>query len=93
MPWLAGGLSIVAVLILAVALAQPISVLMQHVVLDGVLLHQVSPGIVNQSSSPAGVSGNWRLATYEFLFVVGISLGALLGPMTVHESFGVQASI
>jgi uncharacterized membrane protein YedE/YeeE len=78
MPWWAGGLAIGVVLILSVALVQPIGVSTQYVVLDGVLLHQVLPDIANQSSYLAEVAGNWTLATYEFFFVVGIPFGALL---------------
>ena len=77
-PWWAGGYAIGVVLILAVALVQPIGVSTQYVVLDGVLLHYVLPGIATQSPYLAEVAENWTLATYEFAFVAGIPLGALL---------------
>ncbi|MBI3355901.1 MAG: YeeE/YedE family protein [Nitrospirae bacterium] len=78
MPWWASGLAIGLVLILAVALVQPIGFSTQYVVLDGVLLHKVLPDVDNQSSYLAATAGGWTLATYEFFFVVGIPIGAFL---------------
>ncbi|MGA6829315.1 YeeE/YedE thiosulfate transporter family protein [Nitrospira sp. NS4] len=76
LPWWAGGLGIGLVLIIAVALVQPIGVSTQYVVLDGVLLHQVLPEVANQSSYLSATAGGWTLATYEFFFVLGIPIGA-----------------
>jgi uncharacterized membrane protein YedE/YeeE len=77
-PWWAGGLSIGIVLILAVALVQPIGVSTQYVVLDGVLLHALLPDVANRSPYLAETAAGWTLATYEFSFVAGIPLGAWL---------------
>ncbi|HSN04842.1 MAG TPA: YeeE/YedE thiosulfate transporter family protein [Nitrospira sp.] len=76
LPWWAGGLGIGLVLIIAVALVQPIGVSTQYVVLDGVLLHQMLPEVANQSSYLSATAGGWTLATYEFFFVLGIPIGA-----------------
>lgn len=78
LPWWAGGLGIGGILILAVALVQPIGVSTQYVVLDGVLLHQVLPELAAETPYLAETAGGWTLATYEFFFVVGIPLGAWL---------------
>ncbi len=48
-PWWAGGLGVGLVLIVAVALVQPIGVSTQYVVLDGVVLHRMLPDVANQS--------------------------------------------
>jgi len=45
MPWWAGGLSIGLILIVAVALVQPIGVSTQYVVFDGVVLHHLLPEV------------------------------------------------
>jgi hypothetical protein len=50
-PWWAGGLG--GVLILAVALVQPIGVSTEYVALRGVLLHQILPEV----AGPESVSG------------------------------------
>jgi uncharacterized membrane protein YedE/YeeE len=84
-PWWAGGLGIGVVLILAVALVQPIGVSTQYVVLDGVLLHEVLPDIANQSSYLAATAGGWTLATYEFFFVVGIPIGAFVASLATKR--------
>lgn len=76
--WWAGGFGIGVVLIIAVALVQPIGVSTQYVVLDGVLLHQVLPDVASRSPYLAETARGWTLATYEFFFVVGIPLGALV---------------
>lgn len=77
-PWWAGGLGIGIVLILAVALAQPIGVSTQYVVLDGVLLHHVLPDVADRSPYLADAAAGWTLLNYEFFFVLGIPLGAFL---------------
>jgi uncharacterized membrane protein YedE/YeeE len=76
LPWWAGGLGVGFVLIVAVALVQPIGVSTQYVVLDGVLLHALLPDVANQSPYLAETAEGWTLATYEFSFVLGIPLGA-----------------
>lgn len=76
--WWAGGVAIGIVLILAVALVQPIGVSTQYVVLDGVLLHYVLPDVASRSPYLAKTVQGWTLATYEFFFVLGIPLGALM---------------
>lgn len=85
LPWWAGGLGIGLVLIVAVALVQPIGVSMQYVVLDGVLLHWVLPEVANQSSYLAETVVGWTLATYEFFFVLGIPLGAFFAAWLTHR--------
>jgi uncharacterized protein len=75
-PWWAGGLGIGLVLIVAVGLVQPIGVSTQYVVLDGVLLHTLLPAVAAQSPYLAETARGWSLATYEFLFVLGIPIGA-----------------
>jgi uncharacterized protein len=75
-PWWAGGLGIGVVLIVAVGLVQPIGVSTQYVVLDGVLLHILLPAVAAQSPYLAESTGGWTLATYEFLFVLGIPIGS-----------------
>ncbi len=79
--WWAGGVAIGIVLILAVALVQPIGVSTQYVVLDGVLLHNVFPDVASKSPYLAKTTQGWTLATYEFFFVLGIPLGALMAAM------------
>jgi uncharacterized membrane protein YedE/YeeE len=79
--WWAGGLAIGIVLILAVALFQPIGVSTQYVVLDGVLLHNVLPDVASKSPYLAKATQGWTLATFEFFFVFGIPLGALMAAM------------
>lgn len=79
--WWAGGIGIGLVLIVAVGLVQPIGVSAQYVVLDGVLLHQVLPDVASKSPYLAKTAQGWTLATYEFFFVLGIPLGALLAAM------------
>lgn len=78
LPWWASGLGIGLVLIIAVALVQPIGVSTQYVVFDGVLLHRVLPEVAAQTPYLQGTAGEWTLATYEFFFVVGIPLGAFV---------------
>lgn len=78
LPWWAGGLAVGAVLLVAVALVQPIGVSTQYVVLDGVLLHSVLPDVTDNSPYLKETSKGWTLATYEFLFVAGIPLGAFI---------------
>ncbi len=76
-PW-AGGVGIGLVLIIAVALVQPIGVSTQYVVFDGVLLHTLFPDVAERSPYLADAAEGWTLETYEFAFVVGIPLGAFL---------------
>jgi uncharacterized membrane protein YedE/YeeE len=80
-PWWAGGIGIGLVLIVAVGLVQPIGVSGQYVVLDGVLLHSVLPDVASRSPYLAKTAQGWTLATYEFFFVLGIPLGALVAAM------------
>ena len=85
LPWWAGGLGIGLVLIVAVALVQPIGVSTQYVVLDGVLLHQILPDVAHQSAYLSETAGGWTLATYEFFFVIGIPLGAFLSSLATKR--------
>src|SRR4026209_2429159 len=80
-PWWAGGIGIGLVLIVAVGLVQPIGVSTQYVVLDGVLLHNVLPDVASKSPYLAKAARGWTLATYEFFFVLGIPLGALMAAL------------
>lgn len=75
-PWWAGGLGIGLVLIVAVGLVHPIGVSTQYVVLDGIVLHSLLPTVAARSPYLADTVRGWTLATYEFLFVVGIPIGA-----------------
>ena len=77
-PWWAGGMGIGLVLFVAVALVQPIGVSTQYVVFDGVLLHRALPDVATQTPYLQDAADEWTLATYEFLFVAGIPLGAFL---------------
>jgi uncharacterized protein len=81
LPWWAGGIGIGLVLVVAVALVQPIGVSAQYVVLDGVLLHSVLPDVASRSPYLAKTAQGWTLATYEFFFVLGIPFGALMATM------------
>lgn len=83
--WWAGGLAIGIVLILAVALVQPIGVSSQYVVLDGVLLHYILPDVASTSPYLEKTAHGWTLATYEFFFVLGIPLGALAAAMATSR--------
>ncbi len=84
-PWWAGGLAIGIVLIVAVALVQPIGVSTQYVVLDGVLLHQVLPSFVEQTPYLEETTEGWTLATYEFFFALGIPIGAFLSALATNR--------
>jgi uncharacterized membrane protein YedE/YeeE len=66
------------VLLVAVAFVQPIGVSTQYVVLDGVLLHFLLPEVADRSPYLSETAGTWTVATYEFFFVLGIPIGALL---------------
>jgi hypothetical protein len=81
LPWWAGGLAIGAILTVATGVVEPIGVSTQYVVLDGVWLHAVAPDFAARSSYLAQVAEGWTLATYEFFFVLGIPLGALLAAL------------
>ena len=59
--WWAGGLGIGLILILAVALVQPIGVSTQYVVLDGVLLHRILPEVAAQSPYLVDTAAGWTL--------------------------------
>jgi uncharacterized protein len=85
LPWWAGGLGIGLVLLIAVALVQPIGVSTQYVVLDGVVLHELFPELAERSPYLMEAGGAWTLATYEFLFVAGIPLGAFLAAWTTKR--------
>lgn len=84
-PWWAGGVAIGVVLIVAMALVQPIGVSTQYVVLDGVLLQAALPGVAEQNSYLADTSEDWTLATYEFFFVAGIPIGAFLAALATKR--------
>ncbi|ALA60342.1 YeeE/YedE thiosulfate transporter family protein [Nitrospira moscoviensis] len=85
LPWWAGGLGIGFVLLIAVALVQPIGVSTQYVVLDGVVLHALFPELAEHSAYLMEAGGAWTLATYEFFFVAGIPLGAFLAAWTTKR--------
>ena len=84
-PWWAGGLGIGLVLILAVALVQPIGVSTQYVVLEGVLLHQILPEVAARSPYLVSTAGGWTLLNYEFFFVIGIPIGAFLAALATKR--------
>lgn len=86
--WWAGGLGIGLILLVAVALVQPIGVSTQYVVLDGVLLHSVLPDVADQSPYLTHASKGWTLATYEFFFVAGIPLGAFIAAAATRRLTG-----
>lgn len=88
MPWWAGGLGIGVILLIAVAFVQPIGVSMQYVVLDGVLLHAALPEVADSSPYLKQASKGWTLASYEFLFVVGIPLGAFIAAAATRRLTG-----
>lgn len=83
--WWAGGVAIGVVLVLAVALIQPIGVSTQYVVLGGVLLHHVLPDVASNSPYLEKTAQGWTLATYEFFFVLGIPLGAFMAAMATSR--------
>lgn len=85
LPWWAGGLAIGGVLIIAVALVEPIGVSTQYVVLDGVLLHNVLPDVASRTPYLAKTAQGWTLATYEFFFVLGIPIGAFLAALATKR--------
>jgi uncharacterized membrane protein YedE/YeeE len=85
LPWWAGGLAIGIVLVLAVALVQPLGVSMQYVVLDGLLLHHVLPEVADQSAYLAEAGRGWTLASFEFFFVTGIPIGAFLAALATKR--------
>lgn len=85
LPWWAGGLAIGVILLVAVALVQPIGVSTQYVVLDGVLLHSVLPEVADNSPYLKQASKGWTVVTYEFLFVAGIPIGAFLAAMVTNR--------
>jgi hypothetical protein len=85
LPWWAGGLAIGLILTVAVGLVEPIGVSTQYVVFDGVLLHAVAPGAAAQSPYLTETAKGWRLATYEFFFVLGIPLGAFLAALATRR--------
>jgi hypothetical protein len=66
-PSWAGGLGIGLVLIVAVALVQPIGVSTQYVVLDGVALHRVLPNVANRSPYLTEAAQGWTLV-FAFVF-------------------------
>jgi uncharacterized membrane protein YedE/YeeE len=80
-PWWAGGLIIGVILIVAVALVQPIGVSTQYVVAVGVFLHRLIPAVAAQSPYLVETAEGWTALTYEFMFVLGIPLGAFLSAM------------
>ena len=76
MSWWAGGLGIGVILIVAVAMVQPIGVSEQYVVAVGVFLHRLIPVVAAQSPYLVETAEGWTALTYEFMFVVGVPLGA-----------------
>jgi uncharacterized membrane protein YedE/YeeE len=78
MSWWAGGLGVGLILIVAVALVQPIGVSTEYVVAVGLLLHQLIPSVAAQSPYLAESAEGWTALTYEFMFVLGIPLGAFI---------------
>jgi uncharacterized protein len=84
-PWWAGGLGIGVILIVAVALVQPIGVSTQYVVLLGVILHQLLPTVADHSPYVVETAKGWTLLTYEFMFVAGIPLGAFLAALATRR--------
>ena len=82
LPWWAGGLGIGLVLIIAVALVQPIGVSTQYVVAVGILLHEVVPSVAAQSPYLVEAAEGWTAWTYEFMFVSGIPVGSFLAALT-----------
>ena len=79
--WWGGGLAIGLILTIATALAEPIGVSTQYVVLDGVLLHALAAAAVEHSPYLEKTVKGWTLQTYEFFFVLGIPLGAFLAAL------------
>lgn len=77
-PWWAGGALIGLVLTVATGLVQPIGVSTQYVVLDGAVLHWILPELAARSPYLSSSTPGWTLATYEFFFVLGIPLGAVV---------------
>jgi len=81
LPWWAGGLAIGVVLILTVALVQPIGVSTQYVVAVGVLLHEFIPAVIDQSPYVVEATEGWTRLTYEFMFVSGVPLDAFVAAL------------
>lgn len=81
LPWWIGGLGIGLILIIAVGLVQPIGVSTQYVVAVGVLLHQILPVVATESPYLAESAEGWTILTYEFMFVLGIPIGAFLAAL------------
>jgi len=81
LPWCIGGLGIGLILIIAVGVVQPIGVSTQYVVAVGVLLHQILPVVATKSPYLAESAEGWTILTYEFMFVLGIPIGALLAAL------------
>jgi len=85
LPWWAGGLGIGLILIVAVALVQPIGVSTQYVVAVGVILHQLIPPVAAQSPYLVETAVGWTALTYEFMFVMGIPLGAFFAALATRR--------
>ncbi len=62
-------------------LVQPIGVSTQYVVAVGVILHQILPVVATESPYLAESAEGWTILTYEFMFVLGIPIGAFLAAL------------
>ena len=75
--WWAGGIGIGLVLIIAVALVQPIGVSTQYVVLDGVLLHSCAPGRGIEESLPGQDRARVDAGYLRILLCIGDPVGCV----------------
>jgi hypothetical protein len=82
-PWLAGGLLLGAVQVLAVALAQPLGVSTQFVTVNAKVLETVAPGYVEDHTLVGKPSA--RRFGYPFWLVVGIPVGAAAAALATRR--------
>ncbi|WP_455379129.1 YeeE/YedE thiosulfate transporter family protein [Petrachloros mirabilis] len=85
LPWWAGGLGIGLILIVAVGLVEPIGVSTQYVVAVGVLLHELLPTVAADSPYLLESVDGWTILTYEFMFVLGIPIGAYVAAFLTNR--------
>ena len=85
LPWWAGGLGIGLILIVAVGLVAPIGVSTQYVVAVGVLLHELLPTVAAESPYLLESADGWTILTYEFMFVLGIPIGACVAALLTNR--------